>query len=393
MTDEQFRVQTRLMAAGVAIHLARRLASWDGATARIASIYDGAAVDIACDSLLLVAARDPVDTLARELAAMREGGELDHVETLHTIGDAFVPGAIYAAVYAGHRAAREFGETIDPDAVGYVRELVESGQQGGGAAMNDVVARPRRRERSVRTTGLRQLPFARIRNPYKPVEILSADHLEAIHRASTRLLAEVGVEVMHEESRQILAGPARKWTRPPSGCAAILRWSRRRSPRRRPPSPSRPAIPAKSIVIGGDQLVFSSVGGPAFANDLDRGRRAGNSADMRDYIKLVQSLNVIHQEGGGPIEPTDLPAESRHLDFYEAALTLTDKILGMLGAGRLSRARCHRDDQHRPWHSARQDGPADHRHHRHQHQFAAASGQCHGGGADRAGRAPARPPS
>ena len=70
--------------------------------------------------------------------------------------------------------------------------------------MNDVVARPRRRERSVRTTGLRQLPFARIRNPYKPVEILSADHLEAIHRASTRLLAEVGVEVMHEESRQIL---------------------------------------------------------------------------------------------------------------------------------------------------------------------------------------------
>ncbi len=46
---------------------------------------------------------------------------------------------------------------------------------------------------------------------------------------------------------------------------------------------------------------------------------------MCDYIQLVQSLNVIHQEGGGPIEPTDLPAESRHLDFYEAALTLTDK--------------------------------------------------------------------
>jgi dimethylamine/trimethylamine dehydrogenase len=129
MTDEQFRVQTRLMAAGVAIHLARHLASWDGATARIASIYDGDAVDIAGDSLLLVAARDPVDTLARELAAMREGGELDHIETLHTIGDAFVPGAIYAAVYAGHRAAREFGEPIDPDAVGYVRELVSLGNR------------------------------------------------------------------------------------------------------------------------------------------------------------------------------------------------------------------------------------------------------------------------
>jgi trimethylamine--corrinoid protein Co-methyltransferase len=83
--------------------------------------------------------------------------------------------------------------------------------------------------------------------------------------------------------------------------------------------------PGKSIMVGGNHLVFSAVGGPAFANDLERGRRAGTAADMRDYIKLVQSLNVIHQEGGGPIEPTDLPAESRHLDFYEAALTLTDK--------------------------------------------------------------------
>ena len=34
---------------------------------------------------------------------------------------------------------------------------------------------------------------------------------------------------------------------------------------------------------------------------------------------------MIHQEGGCPIEPTDLPADNRHLDFYQAALTLTDK--------------------------------------------------------------------
>ncbi|HEX3064585.1 MAG TPA: trimethylamine methyltransferase family protein, partial [Dongiaceae bacterium] len=39
----------------------------------------------------------------------------------------------------------------------------------------------------------------------------------------------------------------------------------------------------------------------------------------------IHQLNVIHQEGGGPIEPTDLPSETRHLDFYESVLTLTDK--------------------------------------------------------------------
>jgi trimethylamine--corrinoid protein Co-methyltransferase len=46
---------------------------------------------------------------------------------------------------------------------------------------------------------------------------------------------------------------------------------------------------------------------------------------MRDYIRVIHQLNVIHQEGGGPVEPTDLPGETRHLDFYESALTLTDK--------------------------------------------------------------------
>jgi trimethylamine---corrinoid protein Co-methyltransferase len=190
--------------------------------------------------------------------------------------------------------------------------------------MNDI-ARPRRRERSNRTAGTRQLPFARVRNPYRPMELLSADQLESIHLASLRLLAEVGIEVMHGESWRILrqAGADVDETTQRVRCdpamieAAVAK------------APSSFTIlsrdAAKSLVLGDGEVVFSSVGGPAFANDLDRGRRAGNSADMRDYIKLVQSLNVIHQEGGGPIEPTDLPAESRHLDFYEAVLTLTDK--------------------------------------------------------------------
>jgi dimethylamine/trimethylamine dehydrogenase len=124
MTDEQFRVQTRLLAAGARVHLTRRLIGWDGATARFASIYDAAPLALAADSLLLVGARDPADELASALRAMREEGGLAHVETLRAIGDADVPGAIYAAVYAGHRAAREFGEDLDPDGVGYLRELV-----------------------------------------------------------------------------------------------------------------------------------------------------------------------------------------------------------------------------------------------------------------------------
>ncbi|HZT20413.1 MAG TPA: trimethylamine methyltransferase family protein [Dongiaceae bacterium] len=186
-------------------------------------------------------------------------------------------------------------------------------------------AKLRRRDRSGRTGGFRQLPFARLRNPYPPMQLLGADQIEAIHEASLRLLAEVGVEVMHAESRRILktAGAEVDEASLRVRCdPALIEAAVARAPSS---FVIRARDPAKSIEIGPGHLVFSSVGGPAFANDLDRGRRAGNSADMRDYIKLVQSLNIIHQEGGGPIEPTDLPAESRHLDFYEAALTLTDK--------------------------------------------------------------------
>ena len=36
-------------------------------------------------------------------------------------------------------------------------------------------------------------------------------------------------------------------------------------------------------------------------------------------------MNVIQQEGGGPFEPLDLNANTRHLDIYLAQITLLDK--------------------------------------------------------------------
>jgi dimethylamine/trimethylamine dehydrogenase len=131
MTDEQFRVQTRLMAAGVKIQLTRRLASWDGEIRALRASMTAAPSISPAMACSWSRPAIPPTTLARALAAMRDSGKIGHVETLQSIGDAFVPGAIYAAVYAGHRAAREFGEDIDPDDVGYIRELVDLGYRKG----------------------------------------------------------------------------------------------------------------------------------------------------------------------------------------------------------------------------------------------------------------------
>ena len=79
--------------------------------------------------------------------------------------------------------------------------------------------------------------------------------------------------------------------------------------------------------------MFGAVGGPAFVTDIDRGRRAGNVADFVDYVRVIGALDIVHQEGGGPLEPTDLPVATRHLDMYPAFATLLDKTWQCLGFG------------------------------------------------------------
>jgi trimethylamine--corrinoid protein Co-methyltransferase len=160
---------------------------------------------------------------------------------------------------------------------------------------------------------------------YQPIEVMSADQIEAIHQASLRVLSEIGLEVMHEESRVRLkaaGAEVNEATHRVRFDPALIEEKIRTVPAG---FKMHARNPAYHVEVGGPNMIFAATGGPAFAHDVDRGRRPGNYADMCDYIRLVQSLNVIHQEGGCPVEPTDLPPDSRHLDFYQAALTLTDK--------------------------------------------------------------------
>jgi trimethylamine--corrinoid protein Co-methyltransferase len=194
---------------------------------------------------------------------------------------------------------------------------------------------PRRRERRS-AARLAQLPWRAIRLPYRPYEVLSADQVEAIHLASLRILEEIGMEVMQPEARAILRSAGAEVD---EGNMRV-RFDRALVMDHIAKAPAeftlRARNPAHDIALGRDRMAISSVGGPAYISDLDRGRRDGSFADMCDFLKIVQSLNIIHQEGGGPVEPLDLPAESRHLDLYRGQITLLDKTWQgwALGAGR-----------------------------------------------------------
>ncbi len=64
--------------------------------------------------------------------------------------------------------------------------------------------------------------------------------------------------------------------------------------------------PAKSVEIGGRNVVFAPAYGSPFVMDLDKGRRYGTIEDFRNFIKLAQASPMLHHSGGTICEPTDV---------------------------------------------------------------------------------------
>jgi dimethylamine/trimethylamine dehydrogenase len=131
LTMEQHRIQAGLIGLGVQLHTATELldaaALSDGTLAlSLVSIYGGQPQTLRCANLVMVTMRDPDDALHQQLLARQ--GEWTHagIQSVQCLGDAYAPGTVAAAVYAGHRAARELDQAqSDPDAVPFRREMME----------------------------------------------------------------------------------------------------------------------------------------------------------------------------------------------------------------------------------------------------------------------------
>ena len=189
------------------------------------------------------------------------------------------------------------------------------------------------REKRV-ASAVRQLPFKQLVNPYAPIEILSADQVEAIIDAALTILETRGMRFLEDGSRQLLRTAGAECDE----ANRMMRFDRGLVLEKLALAPAAFTLRARNrahdLRIGGNHVIFSSVGGPAFCSDLDRGRRPGPHAELCDFLRLVQSLNILHQEGGGAFEAMDLPPETRHLDLYLAQFTLLDKNCQAYALGR-----------------------------------------------------------
>ncbi len=183
---------------------------------------------------------------------------------------------------------------------------------GGGAA--------RRAER----TAVRMDDVPAIVRNIPNLEILNEEALEIIEHNAETLLEEIGVVFSDnpaalERWRQAGADVRGERVHLPRGLARKLCAT----------APSsfiqHARNPARSVEIGGRNLVLAPVYGPPFVRDADSGRRYATLADFQKFVKLGYMSKWLHHSGGTVCEPTDVPVNKRHLDMLMAHMTLSDK--------------------------------------------------------------------
>ncbi|MEN8195658.1 MAG: NADH:flavin oxidoreductase, partial [Pseudomonadota bacterium] len=121
-TMEQARIQTRLLEQGVEIVPLHGIAELRPGAATLSCVYTGRTRDIACHTVVPVTSQTPENTLYQSLKADSSALELAGIKSVSAIGGCLAPSTIAAAVYAGHKAARELDEAL-AEGVPFKREL------------------------------------------------------------------------------------------------------------------------------------------------------------------------------------------------------------------------------------------------------------------------------
>jgi trimethylamine--corrinoid protein Co-methyltransferase len=158
-----------------------------------------------------------------------------------------------------------------------------------------------------------------------PYEMVSEAGLVALENEADRILEEVGFEIRGDDEALALfkaAGTDVKGQRiifPRGLVRSIIQAT---TPRE---FTQHARNPARNVVIGGNNTVFSPAYGSPFVTDIDKGRRYGTIEDFRNFIKLAYSTPYLHHSGGTVCEPVDLPVNKRHLEMVYSHIKYSDK--------------------------------------------------------------------
>jgi trimethylamine---corrinoid protein Co-methyltransferase len=153
-------------------------------------------------------------------------------------------------------------------------------------------------------------------------EILSDDAMAVLERGWRRLLSDIGIEFLHDESldRFRAAGQTVDGT--------IVRFDPDWVLEQVAKAPTEFDLvarnPARTVRVGGRHMFFAPTQGPPFVR-IGEERREATMADFEALARLSQCFDQLDTPGGLCCEPGDRPLDSRHLDMLLAVQTITDK--------------------------------------------------------------------
>lgn len=156
-----------------------------------------------------------------------------------------------------------------------------------------------------------------------PYALLSEEGIETLHQASLRILSELGIDFHDEEVLGVFKANG----------AQVEDQRVRLDPTiveqyvaKAPSYFTQLARDANyNITIGNNHMVFAPVYGPPFVSDRDNGRRQARLVDLENFVKLTCMCPYLHHSGGTTVEPTDIPAETRHLDMLYTHIKYSNK--------------------------------------------------------------------
>ncbi|HZO62986.1 MAG TPA: trimethylamine methyltransferase family protein, partial [Gaiellaceae bacterium] len=168
-------------------------------------------------------------------------------------------------------------------------------------------------------------------NPLPRYEILSGEAMEALDRGWRRIVTELGIEFILPEAVEEFRKAGQKVEDsvvkldPEFVLEQVAKAPREFDLQARNPE--------RTVRIGGDHMVFSSVYGCPFVRQGDD-RREATMADFENLVRLSQAFPELDSPGGTICEPNDRPLDSRHLDMVYALQTLSDKpYMGSVTSG------------------------------------------------------------
>lgn len=197
--------------------------------------------------------------------------------------------------------------------------------------MTGVRRRKRSRDRDTRVS--RQVDYHNLKNPFPQMPVFSEDRIEAMHQAALRTLEDLGIKVLHDECRKLLAKGGAKVDEASQMVfigQEIVEAALATCPK------SIPVIAgqeAKNITLELGNLLFQPGAGAPHATDRERGRRPGRHSDFEEFVKLTEHFDVLHMVPP-VVESQDVAINLRHYAMTKAQLTLSTKVPFVFSRGK-----------------------------------------------------------